>query len=109
MITFQNAAISAHPCRTSAPYLVVHILDDKENGTVERSRFAVQSLQAGPVLQRAVCQAPRVALHPRGQAPGKLGREQGMREMVTQATKAVPQPILFLTLDRDSTMSKKET
>lgn len=93
------------PRRTSAPYLVVHILDDKENGTVERSRLAVQSLQAGAVLQRAVCQAPRIALHPRGQAPGKLGREQGMREMVTQATQALPQPLLLLALDRDSTTS----
>lgn len=109
MVTFQNAALSAHPCRTSAPYLVVHILNDKENWIVEGSRFAVQSLQAGPMLQSAVCQAPRVALHPRGQAPGQLNREQGMREMVTQATQAVPRPILFLTLDRDSTTSKKET
>lgn len=98
-----------HPCGTRAPYLVVHILDDKENWAVKRSRSAVQGLQAGPMLQRAVCQAPRVALHPRGQAPGKLGREQGMREMVTQATQAVPQTILFLTLDRDNTTSKKET
>lgn len=91
MITLQNAALSAPPPGTSAPDLVVHILDDEENGTVERSRFAVQSLEAGAVLQRAVCQAPRVALHPRGQAPGQLGREQGMREMVTQAAQAVPQ------------------
>lgn len=64
-----------NPCQRGAPYLVVHVLDDKENWAVERSRFAVQSLQAGPVLQRAVGQVPRVALHPRGQAPGKLGRE----------------------------------
>lgn len=90
-------------------YLVVHVLDDEEHGAVEGGRFAVQRLQAGAVLQRAVGQAPRVALHPRGQAPGQLGREQGMREMVTPATHALPQPILSLTLGSDSTTSKKET
>lgn len=70
--------------RTSTPYLVVHILDDKENWTVERCRFTVQSLQASPMLQCTVCKPPRISLHSCGQAPGKLGNEQG--QMVTYST-----------------------
>lgn len=75
MLPFQS-----NLCRTRTPYLVVHILDDKENRTVERCWFTVQSLQAGPVLQCTVRKPPRVSLHSRGQAPGKLGNEQWKKE-----------------------------
>jgi len=68
---------SPTPEQQMLPYLVVHILDDKENWTVQRCRFAVQSLQASPVLQSAVRESPWVALHSCRQAPGKLDSKQG--------------------------------
>jgi len=74
----------SNPRRTRTPHLVVHILDDKENRTVKRCRFTVQSLQASAMLQCTVREPPRISLHSCGQAPGKLGNGQG--EMVTYST-----------------------
>lgn len=86
------------PPSTGSPHLVVHVLDDEEHWAVERGRFAVQGLEAGAVLQRAVGQAPGVALHPRRQAPRQLPTS----DMVTQVAQAVPQPLLLLALHRGS-------
>lgn len=90
MLPFQS-----NPHRTSTPYLVVHILDNKENRTVKRCWFTVQSLQASPMLQCAVCEPPWISLHPCRQVPGKLGnRQRGKWLHIQQAgSQVVPQII----------------
>lgn len=72
MLPFQPKSL-----RTSTPYLVVHILDDKENWTIKRWWFTVQSLQASPMFQCTVHKPPRISLHSCGQAPGKLDQWMG--------------------------------